>query len=237
MAGQPRTTWCDPDSGRWIRRCCNCRKPKDLERQFYLAKPALLDVGTGISAYSYECSTCKCETVARIKTEALQDPARVESYRATNRAKTRRYRAKLYADPERHRRYLEGLRVAYRAKAEGEGRMPRRVRTAQRNPDELPKLPSAPLAAFVDELVRIERGKHDLVGVVGRGRHGLNGASVKAVCASLGIDERMLRAWRTGERTSVQFDVADRVLVASNASWEDIWSAGEYPEVHERLAA
>lgn len=244
--GGKRTTFQDPVTGRWTRVCRSCKQTKDLEHGFYCDRRGENDEPV---RWSHECKVCTKERTNAYYHEKMSIPhlaererarqrRNVRSWRARNRerehAAKRRYRAKLLKDRARHARILENRRIRTRARRESEGKPTnRRMKTATKASDSLPKLPAAPLAALVDEHVRRVQAEHDLE----RGDHNLNGASAKSVCSSLGIDERMLRAWRTGERVSVQFDVADRVLTALGVQWHDVWDPDAYPDVAERLTS
>lgn len=93
---------------------------------------------------------------------------------------------------------------------------------------QFPPLPSAPLAAAVERLIRMEEaGDYVRVGlnIKGEGGAPLKGHTAReAVCVRLGIDTRNQYAWSTGERPTIQFDVADRVLTHASWCWWDIWA-------------
>jgi hypothetical protein len=248
--GGKRTTFQDPETGQWMRRCSVCTEVKDLEDDFYRNTR---NEPWEAKDWCYRCKVCNAEYVNGVEKRRREDPnsgpmvrakdarrKRLERKRSPelHRGAVNRYRRRLRKNAQGWARHLEAQRIAYHLRIERAGRTStRKLSTATMSNDALPKLPAAPLAVFVDSLIERARKQHDLVGVVSRGRHGLNGASAKSVCASLGIDERMLRAWRTGERVSVQFDVADRVLVASGATLNEVWPEDQFPEVHERLRA
>jgi hypothetical protein len=140
--------------------------------------------------------------------------AKERAWRARNpeasRASGRRYREKLKKDPARVRRQRENARIAYRLRKERAGRsLSERMRTEGLRDDanhRIHRLPSLELAAAIDRW--------------------LAGESEDAVQA-LGIDSRMLRAWRSGEYTTVLFDVADRVLLAMGLPWWEVWSSDD----------
>lgn len=74
-------------------------------------------------------------------------------------------------------------------------------------------LPAAPLVVVIEEW---------------------RGDRPEPIVEQLGISDRNLRAWRDGERDSVQFDVADRILVGIDLLWWEVWKEDE--PGHERAA-
>jgi hypothetical protein len=80
-------------------------------------------------------------------------------------------------------------------------------------------LPAKPLADAIDRLVA--RDHRQLIGD--------EQSHAEAICGRLGLSTRSLRAWR-GERTDVQLDVADRVLLAAGWHWWDVYDAETYGE-------
>lgn len=229
--GALRTTFRDPESGRWTRVCCECRQTKDLEHDFYKARR--IAMGTP-KDWNYQCKKCKTAQLQELTRRQRADPQRGPELRAMyarlrrewrarnpdkERANRDRYWARLRKDPERYTRALENRRIEYRLRAEREGRSVRALSTAKMGREHLPKLPAKPLSELLDVLVTQYDGDTEALG------------------RALNFSSRNLRAWRTGEREEVQFDVADRILTAAGLMWWEVWTEDEYPELHMRLAA
>lgn len=120
-----------------------------------------------------------------------------------------------------------------------EGAALRRDRQGERDDEALrmPRLPAAPLAAVLDERIRRDLQTAHRNGHPGRGK-----MTRESVCKGYGTTARDLNDWLQGRRALVQFDVADRVLLALGLLWFDVWEPAEFPEVaalfdHEPQAA
>src|SRR6188768_1137687 len=78
-------------------------------------------------------------------------------------------------------------------------------------------LPAAPLLRALEMMAREQHA-----GVMRR------------VCERVGITDRTVRRWRSGESTTVTIELADRVLSRSPWHWFDIWKACRaHPHVPE----
>lgn len=225
-------TFCDPDTGRWVRRCCLCVEVKDLERDFYrnTTGPA-----SGAKDWSYRCKGCDQEHAKGIEKRQRQDAVagvvvrikdrqRKRQEREDNpephRQACRRHRERLRRDGKAWTRYLETQRIAYHLRKErGSGMTARRLSTARLNRDALPYLPAAPLLDLLETMAEAR------------------GCTMKDLAAEFGFSPRRLRGWRNGEYERTRFDVADRILTAVGLQWWDVWPAEDYPELHERLAS
>lgn len=213
------SSWMGP-SGR-VRRCSHCGQVKDFEGEFYHYD------GTGKIYRAATCRSCKVvmarEWVQRHPEERRiywRERSRVERKLRPERCRKRnkRFRERRKADPERYKRYLENRRMDERLRKEREGRkVVRMMKTATKKPDLQPKLPSKPLADFIESLAG-ER-------------------SLDEVCEMVTVTARSFRGWRSGEYKEVQFDVADRVMINAGALMQDIWPEDEYPELYLREAA
>lgn len=226
--GGKRTTFQDPETGRWTRVCCDCKQTKDLELDFYKARRVPRGDPTD---WNYQCKRCKVRQVGELAERQRQDPKRgpelramytrlMREWRARNperdHTNAKRYRERLRRDPQRHARYLETLRIGYRLRAERGGRKVRGQSTVIMARDHLPKLPARPLGDLLYEIASQNGG-------------------IKGLCGELGLNERTVQRWRHGQASTVQFDQVDKVLTALNLTWWDIWDREHYPEVWERL--
>jgi hypothetical protein len=63
-------------------------------------------------------------------------------------------------------------------------------------------------------------------------REHLTGGADDRICRSLRLEPRTLRAWKVGERSTVDFDVADRTLSLSPWLW---WEVYDESTVRQRL--
>lgn len=225
-----RRTWDDPITGVTMRRCCTCEEEKVLDENFYVEAR---DRETGeIVGRSYNCKPCQIARASALLKKRREDPitgpavrAQYAAYQRASRkrnpvaykAAQERWRRNRDADPEKRAAYLENARIRYRLKREREGHKPRfNVSTATMGADLMPRLPAQPLGELIFELAQ-------------------NGDGLTGTCAGLRVDPRNVFAWRTGERESVQFDVADRVLTASARTWWEVWPLDEYPDVHDLM--
>jgi hypothetical protein len=160
------------------------------------------------------------ELMARIRAERAR---RGRECRASNpervRAAQRRYREKLKADPERLRAQRESRRIAERLRRERQGKplKPTRWKEAERDEHRhaISPVPAKPLAEALER--RMVRMLHEA------NTGGDSGVSRESIAESWGASERSIRAWREGEREKVQFNVADRLLVATGLLPWDVW--------------
>ncbi len=89
----------------------------------------------------------------------------------------------------------------------------------ERQDNEREALPSAPLAAFIDALAAREHAD------LGRGMDtDVQALAVARICERAGISDRLLRAWRLGERPTVPLERADAVLVGLDVLWWEVWT-------------
>lgn len=227
--GAPRTTFRDPDTGRWTRVCCDCKETKDLELDFYKARRD--PTGRG-SDWNYQCKPCKVVQLRELNKRRRDDPDRGPELRAMYARLAREWRARyperalanrkryverLRKDPQRYTRSLENRRIEYRLRAEREGRTVRNAKAAMIK-ENVPELPAKPLAEFLLEMA----ASRD---------------SIDQLAEELGFTPRSLFAWKTGERQRVRLDLADQILTNAGLMWWEVWSEEEFPELHEELAA
>jgi hypothetical protein len=150
--------------------------------------------------------TLKRESARRSR---ARDPERIK-------ANQRASRARVKTDPERLRKLRESRRIAYRLRAEREGRQVR-TKHAERDRDEIElnmrRLPAGPLAEAVQHHVaRLQRD------------HGNDGLwSREAILERLGTTERTVFAWLRGERDTVNWDTADTILTRCDLLALDVW--------------
>ncbi len=186
--------------------------------------------------WSYECKICatrrKREWREKIfaengkRAEELRAKKRIiqKRWRERNleksRAATRRYKEAVKADPERHVRFLEVRRIEYVLRREREGhRVIKKLSSAKMLSDDRERLPVRPLLSVIDEIIEQRKMFY----------------TIGEVCADLGIDDRELRRWRTGECEQVDFNTAERALMAMGRDWEDVWPRQDYPAAYGGL--
>jgi hypothetical protein len=219
-----------------FRKCRSCSEIRELTDGFYRARSVL--TGNPTLDYQYDCKVCQRKHVA--EQQAWMRTKRADFYRAQRAAQTRawrknnaeRYRAgrvaymeRLAADPARRAAFLESKRISHRLRRELQDGVsvtdikPRDV-TAPGAERRGGLLPSRPLA---DKLALVFAAEND------------GDLAIEDFCVRVGITDRTLRAWQTGERPSVRFDAADRVLVALGLLWWDVWTSPEDAVIAERV--
>lgn len=149
------------------------------------------------------CMPCHRKNGRERAKRMRKDP---EQRRRLNAA-TYRYRIRRRANPVHRAEDLEKARIQARLRKERrQGRHPETVRRssqAARPPDALPKLPSAPLIARIDQ--RLE----------------MTGSNETELAAIAGIPERRFYEWRNGGQA--RYDAVDKVLMALDLLPQDIW--------------
>jgi hypothetical protein len=92
-----------------------------------------------------------------------------------------------------------------------------------------PNLPSAPLAKRIQQLAARERSTaYDLLPVfTSANGKPLREGTRAMLCKRLGISEKLLANWTSGETPLVDFDTADMVLSNSPWLWFDVWKGTE----------
>ena len=208
-----------------MRRCFKCKEVKDLERDYYPAPKALpgsrfprnLPCKRCIDLYRLDLYHRNGERELAKRREYAKRYA--ERHPERIREKRKEAWARLKADPDRHAELLENQRIDRRLRAEREGRPFRQIKPRVLLSDPSPELPARPLAVALDALAaKLEGG-------------------IEELAVQVGFSSRSYRGWRSGERATVRFDLADKILVAAGLEWWDVWSEDEHPSVHERLAA
>lgn len=229
--GGPRTTFQDPETGRWTRVCRSCKETKDLENDFY---PSKRDEDGNVVVWAYDCGSCSVERKAERSKRMRADPVLgpllraqewgyVKRWRERNKARYLRAHAaakrRMWANARRRARTLENQRIAYRLKREREGKPVTGLHsTAAMASDHLPKLPAQPLGDLLYDVASQNGG-------------------IKGLCDELGLNERTAQRWHHGQASTVQFDQADKVLTALSLMWFEVWPEDRYPEVHRRMEA
>jgi Zn ribbon nucleic-acid-binding protein len=206
------TTW--EENGVTMRRCSKCGDAHPLETGFY--RTGRKD---GADRRRYWCKECDRARSEHYRNVTRNDPEKWARRNASKRAwekrhparsreAQRRYEERLRADPVRWARHLENKRMQYRLRQERAGRSLDAIKTQPAptiRESRINRVPAAPLAAAIDRYAR------------------RNGLELAEVCESAGIDPRNQYGWGHGERDTVQFDVADRVLQALGLLWFDVW--------------
>jgi hypothetical protein len=132
-------------------------------------------------------------------------------------ASSRKWRAKymerLAQDPQLRRRHLELRRIDDKLYRELAGGAWRAV-APMGNSNEGPWLAVAPLIARLEALrrrlgIEVNPAQSDPVYI--------------SFCESLGVSDRTMREWRTGERKQAAFGTVDRVLTNTGLLWFDIY--------------
>lgn len=225
-----RTTWKDPRTGRMVRRCSGCREVKPLATAFGWLNRAH-------TQRQWICRQCVSKRQTERRRARVKDPELAEAIRARERFYKRRWKARnperhlagvrrrierRKLDPEQTARRQEADRMRYRLRAERNGTDPAEMKRARGatmtvEGEMMPTLPALPLAE-----------------AIGRALRRRPDSTVETVCGEIGIPARTYTAWRAGERQSVQFDVADRVLTRLGLLWFDAYDADRFPEAHAR---
>lgn len=121
---------------------------------------------------------------------------------------------KMATDPDyrRRRRETNRLHRAMRAAREGREFKPRAGGRFEVDSEQMGVLPAAPLGVVADRVVRhMARIARE---------------PIDATADIVGVGARTLRRWRNGDILEVQFDMADRTLVALGLHWWDVWPQG-----------
>ncbi len=153
-----------------------------------------------------------------------QRAAWAKSWRERNPERDRETRKrqdrKRRKDPAVRTREAELARLDYHLRREREGKLTtRRFGDVLMANDEIPRVPVKPFLRTLRWAIDNREG------------------GMMELSRDTQVPERTFRAWLSGERKEMQFDVADRVLTKLEIGWWEIWPEGEYPEIHDRLAA
>lgn len=211
-----------------MKRCPDCGETKPWTRDFF--HPDRRE-GRRVVKLGARCKDCTREHVRYIRERdvsgfrekanerrrrRMQDP----EYAQRMRAYQREYRERVKADPHRHAKSLEQRRIAARLRRERAGEPLAAVAAVTPLPIAFRSVGTLPAAPLVSEIDKWRAGRPE------------------RIVQQLGVNERQLREWRSGGIDSVQFDVADRVLVRLNQLlphgllWWEVWREGE--EGYER---
>lgn len=214
------------------RRCSGCHEWKPEADGFYTS--SYLADGTAVP--DRRCKTCRIRASIEYDRRMRLDPERATEHKSKRAAASRGYRARnlersrrwqreywerLKADPERHARYLEGQRIAYRLRRElATGKHVDELATARtRGPVPTSTiggcLPVEPLMREVKVWLRA------------------TGGAEHRVLGALGIDVRTWRRWKAGG-AGVQFDTADRVLTGLGLLPWDVWDTDSHGDALEK---
>lgn len=156
-----------------------------------------------------------------------EDP---EGERARRRELQRQARERRKKNPAAMRRYRETARMDARLRAERAGRTMRSSEKVRERDEvaagRMPFLPAKPLGDVLE--ARIQKA------LAGREYGGVEGSTQptrETVCQGYGATIRDLLDWKSGRREGVRFDTAERVMIALDLLWFDIWPPEEFPEV------
>ena len=167
------------------------------------------------------CRVCKREPVRALRKQlcvACKEASDVRKREAT----AARMRARYAADPKMfirravesaQRRKLDPVyradqaekrRLRYRLRQQAKGRYVRHVRPRVAPPEAIKAwLPGRPLALAIDRLAE--------------------DADLGVICELAGIIDRLVTAWRRGER-NVEMELADKALTRLDLLWWEVWS-------------
>lgn len=120
---------------------------------------------------------------------------------------------------------LERQRIWRALKREQEGRpLAARDREGKRDDSrEFGALPSAPLAQLIEQRRRLPLNVLSAAIKSDRGNRVELAQDSEILAEQLGVSPKALQEWRLGKRRTVQFDSADRVLLALGVCWWDVW--------------
>lgn len=212
QAGRDARARRKPAPKRSTRRCPCCAQVKPLTAEHW--SPVKRGEDGSVEKWYSWCKPC---TTAIHRERYHSDPEyrrrhAVHSARVHERVRERMRTDAEFAEQtrqawrERTKRYRERLR---QADEQPEGEV---VRMSQAGGE---RIPSAPLVAAIDR--EVERSDRP-VGVV---------------CESIGVNERRVTAWRSGEYKLVALDLVDRVLIGLDLLWWEVYSPDEFPQVAE----
>lgn len=252
---QRQATWETADGP--VRRCHKCREIKLVYTGFYRIHAHV----NGLSAYGYECRSCQIARVIRRERKLLQDPARAAQRRASKTEQQRRWRARnqeraaaiqrayrkrLMSDPDRHQRWLESQRIAYRLRRERAGH---ELRIVDAPAASWTYLPIAPLYTRI-VIPRLAMHLRAAIGAIARDttprlaalpdmtdRAAVQDAieiaarlgfpSVGPVADELGVSNRTINAWVRGERPTLRSLVVEEILLRVDMFWWELVEPGD----------
>lgn len=140
----------------------------------------------------------KRESEARRARERYASDPQGFSRRSNELAQKRR------TDPAYRALEAEKRRLRYRLRQQAKGKSVRHIRPRVALPETVRAwLPGRPLARAIDRVAE--------------------GSDIRTVCDIAGIEERLVWAWRSGER-NVELATADTVLTRLDLLWWEVWS-------------
>ena len=208
-----------------VRQCFDCAGVKPLTKEFWPYKQ---------NQYQGICKDCtnakrrahraelKALGLVDVEAERRKKTEFSRKWREKNREKARAlqraYKARVRADPERHARFRETERIAYRLRLERRGKTLEQVRGVKSIMAPEPRLQVLPSKPIVDLIER---------------RAKMTDLDVGQYCETrLGFEARSLYRWRK-EGLPISFNMADGILQALDLRWEDVWPRDEWPEAYE----
>lgn len=222
-----------------MRICTTCEQSKPLAEGYYVARRFEHRI-----EYARECKRCASKRsaamraarkrvdpeyrkrLARQQRERLRDPEK----RRKALAASKRWKATLKADPVRYAAYLETTRINYRLRQERRGAVVRpdgygRIKNVRKvKATTLQRVPSAPLVELVERTIAHREAVAGLLQDAGT-------ATVKGVCADLGIADRDYRRMSTGEQPTASIGLVERVLLNADVEWHSVYSYDDYAQI------
>lgn len=223
-----KATW--KVKGRTVRRCSDCRKVKRLSGGFP-------------KRGGYRCRRCESKRVQRY-VEALPEEVRKAKkrdlqrrWRAENpevyKAQVKRHYERVAQDPERKRKRLEDQRMHRRLRRERAGLTNRAgsYGAAMAETNALRRIPAEPLLGLIDARTAQREAVNRFIGD-DQQKQGAAGE----VCEQLRITLRAVYRLRH-EQAGVTVELAERVIVAADLEWEDVYSYDDHRDLYAEGAA
>lgn len=221
-----------------MRICTTCEQSKPLADGYYVARRFEHRV-----EYARECKRCATKRsaarraarkkvdpeyrkrLARQQRERLADP---EKHRKALEA-SKRWKEKIKADPIAYAAHLETARINHRLRRERKGAPVRPESYGRIKATKVPlttgrRLPSAPLVALVKRTIEHREAIAGLLQDAGS-------ATVKDVCADLGIADRDYRRMCAGEQPTANIGLVERVLLNADVEWHTVYSYDDYARI------
>jgi hypothetical protein len=186
-----------------------------------------------------KCRRCHMKPPRSVRSHFCEECARAADREANERRNARRrernQKQKSYADrPRSSTKEWSRLNRAFRREQAGatlvavEPTTPRRGGKRRVDPT-FPKLPTVQLAKRIQQLAARERSTaYDMLPVfTSANGNPLREGTRAILCKRLGISEKLLANWTSGETPLMDFDTADMVLSNSPWNWFDVWEGTE----------
>lgn len=222
------TTW--ELDGAMVRRCGHCQEVKPLEEGYYVSRRK----ASGEAVRDHRCKECQKQRIAEIKRAMKATPegrAKQAEWQAAWRKRhperaaelQRQHRLRVAADPERRARANESTRMGHRLRRERRDGVPvTELRHPQRKgiyDTDRERVPSLPLVREIERAIDLQ-SKGD-PGGMGENQ---NDRATEAVCARVGVADRILARYRNGAWPTVGLSKADGILVELGLLWWEVWN-------------